>query len=475
MPSVCPVVTAIVRRRRAQITFALAVLVVGASVGCSLDSPGVTEQLIESDTAPATAANSIIVSSSADLVAALAPENAGRRIHMRAGVYGVTQPLTVPDRATLEGEGEMLLDDAGLPTGFTPATRTVISMTANTAGDVLTLGNGARIRKLAIEDLPGRVGNVVAANSRDAGDNLRATIEDVEITNPNTHAIVPAGPSGCGVTALTLNPNLGSDPPPHTNATVSVTMTRSLIHSPATGTGCGVFAFNFASSSSISVTLTHNVVGGGIIANGGVSRPDEVHDSKTDITSQRNVYHDDSPNPCTSKHVGWNLTGGSGTPVNFVIGETARNTLSIHSLDDRIEGFTTGVFATATRRFFALPTAGPSTDNRLDIELIGATVSTPSCGGASFVIDFRMAGALVSNASLVPGDGNILRAVFRNVTGSGTRANVYADVVGPAGPVSPEFRGTGNRLEFDGSVEAFGLTNTAIDPAPGEQFFTGSK
>lgn len=236
-----------------------------------------------------------------------------------------------------------------------------------------------------------------------------------------------------------------------------------------------MFAFNFASLASLSVDLTDNVIGGGMIANGGVSRPAAVHDSKTVVNSRGNLYRDDSPNPCVSNHLAWNLAGGSGVPAPIQIGETARNTLQLHSQDDRIEGFARAIVASGGRRFFALPTAGPVTDNTLDLELIGATISTLSCGGASFVSDFRLAGALVTNASVAPGNGNTLRAVFRGVTASGTRSNTYGDVLGPTGPLSPSLVGTGNLLEFVGSPRSFAQTNSNIDPAPPATLFTGGK
>ena len=419
--------------------------------------------------------DAIIVSSSAELVAALVPENAGRRIRVRLGNYDVSQPLFVPDGATLEGEGEMLVDDSGLPTGFAAGTRTTLTMTANTAGDVLTLGDGATVRRIAIEDLAGRVGNAIAVVSRDAGDQVSATIAEVEIGNPNAHSVAPSGPTGCGVTVLSRNPNLGSDPPAHSGAVITATITRSLIRSSATGVGCGLFAFNFAPLASVSVTLAGNVVGGGVIANGGVSRPDAVHDSKTTIHSRRNLYRDDSSNPCVSRHLGWNVAGGSGTPAPLPLPETARNAVRLRSLHDRIEGFTTAILAVGGRRFFASPVAGPTTDNSVDLTLIGTTISTPACGGPLPVADFRLAGALVSNAALVPGNGNTIRAVIRDVTASGPRANVYAKVLGPTGPLSPELEGTGNRLEIVGSLRAFTRTNRAIDPAPSAEFFTGHR
>ena len=466
MRSVCP---SLYVKSWTSFLVVFAVLATG-SASCSPDAPVTTEPAVQSGvTAHASVndANAIVVTNAAELVAALVPANASRKILVRSGSYNVTQPLFVPDGATLVGEGEMLLDDAGLPIGFVPGTRTTITMAAAVSGDVLTLGNGASVSDIAVEDFPGRAGSVIAVDSRSAGDSVSATITDVEITNPNAHLIVLSGPSGCGVTVLTRNP--------HTGAAVSATMTRSLIHSPSAGTGCGVFAFNFASLGSLSVNLTDNVIGGGMIANGGVSRPVSVHDSKTAVQSRGNLYRDDGSNPCLSNHLGWNLAGGSGIPAPVQIGETSRNTLWLHSQGDRIEGFARGILATGGRRFFGLPTAGPVTGNTLDLELIGTRISTASCGGASFVSDFRLAGALVTNASVAPGDGNVLRAVFRGVTGSGTRSNTYGDVLGPTGPLPSNLQGTGNRLEFAGNPQSFAQTNSNINPAPPATLFSGGR
>src|SRR4029453_6721347 len=96
-----------------------------------------------------------------------------------------------------------------------------------------------------------------------------------------------------------------------------------------------------------------------------------------------------------------------------------------------------GVMATAARRCLGAPTAAPVTDNSVDLELLGTTISTPACGEAAFVADLRLAGALVTDGAIVPGDGNTLRAVLRGVTGSGSRSNDYADVLGPAGAQPP--------------------------------------
>ena len=54
------------------------------------------------------------------------------------------------------------------------------------------------------------------------------------------------------------------------------------------------------------------------------------------------------------------------------------------------------------------------------------------------------------------------------VTGSGARANSYADEQGLAGPQN---LGTGNQLVILSSPFVFGLLNPGIIPAPAAEFF----
>lgn len=446
------------------------------ALGCASDTPTPAEPPAAGSSATAeqslAANDAIVVASSAELVAALVPENAGRRIVVRAGSYAIDRTLVVPDGAILEGEGVMQLDEARLPIGLRPDTRTTLTMVANVPGNVLTLGDGVVLRRLAIEDLVGRPGSAVGVVSRQEGDRVSAAIEDIEILNPNPTGVAPQGPTGCGIVVLTLNPNLGGDPPPHAGAVVGARITHALIRSPATGPGCGVFAFNFAPRAEVSVTVSDNVVGGALMANGGVSRPDAVHDSKVVILSRHNLYREDTPDPCVSKRIGWNVQGASGVPVPLPIAATERNTLRLHSEDDRIEGFTTAVFAAGGRRFFAAPTAGATAGNSAELELLRTTIVTPWCDGADFVADFRLSGASTEDASSPPGDGNTLRLLMRGVTGSGARANVFADLIGPSGTLPTG--ASGNRLVILGSPRAFERTNRAIEPTPGAELFTGA-
>lgn len=449
----------------------LALLGAWSILGCTNDEAAPSAPITSTaDLQPA--GNTIVVGTAAELVSALAPENAGRRILVRAGTYAIDALLTVPDGVTLEGEGVMQFDGAGLPAGFGAGAHTTLVMSSDAPGDMLSLGDGVTIRALQIEDRPGRVGNVIGVGSRDAGDRVSATIAESEIINPNPIGAGPNGSVGYGLMITTRNPNLGAAPAPHEGAAIATRMVHSLVRSPAAGGS--LFAFNFAALGNVSVTLTGNVLGGEVTANGGVSRPDAVHDATVVIESQRNLYRDDVADPCAPvvrPLSGWNLTGGSGPPAPLPVAETARNSLRVHSVDDRIERFVNGVFATGSRRFFG--TAGPSTGNSIDLQLLGTTISTPACGGATIDIALIAADAPFSDA-LAPGNGNTLRAVIQGVTGSGLRANQYGNAMGLSGSLPAALQGTGNLLQIVGNLNAFVQTNRQIDPLPGAEFFTSA-
>jgi hypothetical protein len=480
------------RRRRARKLILPAAAVAALAVG------GVTwgvlgRAAVSRSSAPPTAATAPVlkwiddtadISSPAELAAALDPANAGRRIRLRPGVYDIDQPLMLPDRMTLAGAGVMRFDPEGRPTGFSDETRTTLRVTANFSGDVLTLGDSATLRNLEIVDLAGRSGNVVAVVSRRAGDRISATIIESVIANPNPLTIGAGGSLGRGLFVITRNPNLGSDPPAHEGTALSVRMMRSMIQSP--GGGGGLFAYNFAAGSRITVDVSRSVIGGSNEAAGGVSRPDAVHDSETLLRSQGNLYRNEWADPCVSPLTGWNLTGGAGTPIPIPLPPTTKNRLVVRSVDDRIEGFTTTVLATGSRRFFGEPLNPPPTDNSIDLQLIGTVISTPDCGGAGrtgntmglaiarmeAAADFRLSGAWVENDGLAAGYRNTVRAEFRDVSGSGPRANRYAHAAAASGPLPAHLRGEGNRLEFVGDAVTFARINRDVAPSPGARFFT---
>jgi photosystem II stability/assembly factor-like uncharacterized protein len=399
---------------------------------------------------------SIFVTSSSELEAALEPANSGKQILVRAGEYEIGRALTVPDRATLVGEGDMRFDASGLPAGFSPSGRTLLRSTPELAGNILTLGDGATVRGLVIEDAAGRQGgNPVVVASRAPGDFVSAALALCEIINPNPSGITPQGPTGRGLVVITHDPNLAADPPPHAGAGVSVSLRDSIIRAP--GAGYGVFAINFASHAQVRIALERSVIGGGLNAAGGVSRPNAVTGASVSIRSERNLYRSDSVEPTAN---GWSLVGGTTASIpNLVPGASTSNLLQVRSQDDRIEGFARGISATGGSR--AVAAAEPSSSNRTDLNLAGTRLQSTTA-------DLVLFGAqsFVDGAS--PGDGNTLRVSLRQAIGSGPLANLYADSRTP----STGDLGTGNQLEVLGDAEDFANTNDGFDPMPPAEFFT---
>ena len=396
-------------------------------------------------------AETIVVTTTAELQAALTPANTGKRILVRAGEYEISQALTVPDDVTLVGDGEMNFDESGLPTGIDPSGRTLLRSTPALVGDILTLGDGATLRGLVIEDVAGRQGNPVVVSSRAAGDFVSAEIVECEIINPNPALIVPEGSIGRALKVLTLNPNLGFDPPPHDGAVLDVRMKRSIIRSP--GAGYGVFAINFASHAEIRLDLQRNVVGGGINISGGVSRPDAVTGASVNVQSRRNLYRSDST-PATTN--GWSLIGGTTAPIpGLVSGASTFNTIQMDSRNDSFDGFQTGILAMGGARTGPLPE--PSSSNRVDMDLRDLSLQTTTA-------DLTLFGALSFVPGVSPGDENTVRANFKKSKGSGLRANLYVNSEGDLG--------VDNRLEIVGTQKAFVKSNDDFDPIPASEFFT---
>jgi hypothetical protein len=389
----------------------------------------------------------IIVTTAAELQSALSPANAGARILVQAGVYDVSQPLTVPDGAALVGEGVMIFGQSGLPTGFDPIGRTLLRATPALVGDILTLGDGASIEGLAIQAVSGQgTAGAVAVLSRAPGDVISVRIEECEMITP--------GASTRGLVVLTRNLDLE---PPHEGAVLRVQMARSIVRSP--GGANGVFAINFASHSQIKLDLENNVIGGTLGAAGGVGLPDAVTGASLVIQSSHNLYRSDSPAPTP---VGWQLIGGADAPIAGIVSEASTfNTLQMHSIDDTVAGFATGIVALGGRRMNAL--SGPISSNRVELNLHGTLLQTTT-------VDLRLVGA-ATLLNVSTGDDNTAHVVMHQATGSGARANRYAHSQSPA-TGNP---GIGNRLEIVGNANAFDQTNQNFVPPPPAEFFTGRR
>ena len=401
-----------------------------------------------------TASRSIVVTTTAELLAALAA-GTDLNIFMQRGTYQLGQAIQVPDNTALIGEGTMVYDDSGLPTGFAPESRTVIAAMLGVAGNFVTLGDGASLQGLVIQDVvrPALTGgSVVTVSSTGPGSSVSAQIVECEIINPNA-VTGPGlnGPVGRGLLAQTRNRLSAGGAASHEQSLVSVHLTHSIIRSP--GGGNGIFAINFASGSQIELHLRRNVIGT-LGANGGVSRPDSTVGATTLIQSHGNLYRADIPTPTS---IGWGLNGGSDAPMlaPLIAEDTVNNKLSMHSVDDRIEGFGRAIVATGGVRMSAL--AGAIASNEMELILEGTRL-------ASTTSDLELLGA---RNGMGLADGNELRVTMHNVIGSGPRANTYRDAVSNLG--------TGNRLIIAGNLNAFSRTNEAILPLPGAQFFTAGR
>jgi hypothetical protein len=415
----------------------------------------------------------LLVSNAAQLVAALQPANAGRRIELAAGEYAIDRPLLVPDGATLVGSGRMRLDDSGLPAGFEDGTATTIYVAVGFEGNVLTLGHGSALQGLRIVDLANtealpnrRRGNVVFVGSRAPADTVTASVVACELANPNAVGFSDVGPHGHGVVALTLNPSLGAPPVAHEGALVSVRVQGSIVR---TSTGAAIFANNFAARGNVRLRLDGNRFEGFLTVGAGVSRPDAVTDAVTSVESRRNLYQ-----RAAQQRVGWLLLGGSTSPhfLEAGIPGASRTTLRVDSVDDRIEGFRHGIEAAAARRIGAQ--SSMLSDNRLELRLQGLRIATVGDGAADAVLSGALSEAerWTTPGEFPAGDRNVLQVEMTGVQGSGPRRNVFGAVLGPA---QPSNFGTGNQVMFVGSAAEFRRGNPGVDPGPGAETFVGPR
>jgi hypothetical protein len=412
------------------------------------------------------------VRNATELVAALQPANAGRRIELAAGEYPVDQPLTVPDGTTLVGAGAMTFDNEGLPAGLPPGQSTTLRVTAAFEGSVLSLGNGSRLERLRVLDLETRPpeplqrhGNVVSVLSRAPGDTIDASIVECELVNPNPLGFTDDGPKGYGVLVLTLNPMLGAPPAAHEGARISVTLQRSKLQSDL---GAALFANNFAAGGEITMLIEGNRLEGGLMAGGGTSRPDKVQESVTRLSSRNNLYR----RAGFDRH-GWLLIGASSSPHHDDRpGQgAARNVLHIDSSGDRIEGFRVGIRGSAARRIGA--GRQPLEDNRLELNIERLRIRTEGDGAADLQLWAAWSAIAQAQgpAEFPAGDRNVLRATIRDSYGSGRRQNAFDNVFGPRRPGNG---GAGNKLEIEGSRAGFIESNLDFDPLPSPEFFIGA-
>ncbi|MCC6622281.1 MAG: hypothetical protein IT385_13545 [Deltaproteobacteria bacterium] len=441
--------------------------------------------LAASDAGRASPERDILVTTTAELVSAMTPSNAGRTIRVRPGIYTVSAPLEVPDGATLAGDGRMLFDDDGLPMGIDPATAPLLVHTAVTAGDMVRLGDGSRVSGLVLQEaalpLPTppssgpNAGNLIAVVTNEPGDRITASIDACELINPNPSGVGGQhGPTRRAIMILSRNRNQGAAPDPDHDSELTVRITRTIIRSPRAGSG--IFAINFASRSSISLSLHRNVIGGGLDTNGGVTlgvTPENItSESEVEIFSHGNLYRDDSQ----GNTIGVQATGCSGSPLGGPL-PSLSNSLRMHSVNDRFENFNNAFLVAGARRYFA--ETGFSSGCSLELQLVGAYVQARDRG-------FRFYGALAS-VPAVTGSDNELRVLMRGVTNDSARGNLMADegfyvplnfagwsptdIYYATDPDYPQYAGLDNRLELIGNLQSFESTNDAGEPLPEASLF----
>ena len=400
--------------------------------------------------------NPLYLSSVAELEVALVDQNAGRRLVLLSGIYAIDSPLVVPDGVSLEGEGVMV--EHGLPTGFEPGTETTIVAASPFDGDLLTLGDGAQLKGLQIEQPYVVAGNVVAIKSRSPGDTISASIVDCELISDNINGIGPDGPVGGGVLVVTRNPNPVGDPPPHDGSDLALRMDKSIVR--VTPGGNAVFGINFSSQSSVTISLSRNRLQGTLNVVGGVSRFDQVSESALMVYSDRNLYAG------TADAAGMQIQGGAAPPVPVPAPGSNDNTVYVSSNNDRIEGFGQSVFASAASRFN--DTTGPSSRNMVDLRIRGLSLDSQGAAAADFWLF-----AAQSFGQYSPGDDNTLRVMIRDTTGSGLTENRYRATADGVGDPLPNNLGSGNQLQLVGNQRAFLKANADIIPFPPSKFFVG--
>jgi hypothetical protein len=375
-----------------------------------------------------------------DLIDALTAAAPSPTILLQNREYKVDEPLLVPDGVTVQGVGEMQFE-GGLPTGFLPGTATTITAKSNLAGNLVTLGDGSSVRGLVLKgasqtgvDGEGRGGIVVAVGSRPTG-SVSATIEKCELKNQIQSDAVLDGPTGGAILAYTRNPNRGGDPRPHVGATVTLTLTQSIVETHTSGKA--VFAMNFASGGTVTVNLTKNDIRGPLDVIGGLSRPDAVVGATTTIISDRNRY-----SPQSGSNVeAWHIIGGS-TPL-FPAGPDSNsdtNTAKVELTDDQIEKFQVGIVAVGGRRVSS--DHGTCSNNIVNLKLTRMKAATNPNPAAT---DFEFKGAQ-SFGALPAGDNN---AVVVDVFAGTIPDRLFHIVVDDAG------FGTGNQLAFKGKLAGF--------------------
>lgn len=429
-------------------------------------------------------AQEIEVGTTAELVAAMNPQNAGKVIRIQPGTYCPSAPLILPEGSRVVGSGKMDYE-SGLPSGFSEGTAPHIipadggqqcpAEQGQFAGtSVITLTDGSSLQGVKISiDLT--VGYTFAANTvvihAKGGQTVRTSITECDIeARSGPFSIVPPGiPAGRAVQLMTgdgpPNNDLPGDPK------IRAVIARSVIRG---NNVVALFTGQWESNGEIFLALQGNVIKeanwpmdlvGGISRNSlGVSYV--VEGTSTEVVSIGNLYQG-----VGEASTGWFMTAGANGPPPGSPSSN-HNHLTMTSFNDRIENVGIGVSARAALR--RSPAHGYVNDNTTDLQMIGTQISTFTNDSPNFTTaDLAFCPVAGQGSALKVdkvGDRNWIYVSALGLNGSGTRENLYEYFAGICGFM--DSTGDDNGLTFWGSSQLWEVLNKDIDPDPPAELFS---
>ncbi len=426
----------------------------------------------------------LVVSTTAELVAAMNPQNAGKTIRIQAGTYCPNAPLTLPEGSRVLGGGKMEYEN-GLPEGFRAGTATEIIPADGgkqcpaeqgffSGNWVIRLTDGSSLEGVKISiDLT--AGYTFAANTviihAKGGQTIRTSMSECDIqARSGPFSIVPPGiPAGRAIQIMT-----GDGPPNHDlpgDPKIRAVISRSIIRGSNT---VALFNGQWESKGDVFLALHDNVfkeanwsldlVGGISRIAGGVTNVAEG--TVTEVLSIGNLYQG-----VGESSTGWLLTAGANGPPPGSPSSN-HNSLTITSLNDRIENVGIGLNARAA--FRRSPAHGYVNDNTTDLQMIGTTISTLTTQDPnSFTADLVFCPVAGQGSAFTVdkvGDGNWVYVSALGLDGSGVRDNLYEYFAGICGFM--DSTGDDNGLTFWGNLKLWNVLNKNIDPDPPAELFS---
>ncbi len=426
----------------------------------------------------------LLVSTTAELVAAMNPQNAGRTIRIKPGTYCPNAPLTLPEGSRVIGAGKMEYDD-GLPSEFREGTvshiipadggkQCPVEQGFFAGNSVISLTDGSSLQGVKISiDLT--VGYTFAANTvvihARGGQTIQTLISECDIqARSGPFVIVPPGiPAGRAIQLMT-----GDGPPNHDlpgDPKIRAVISRSIIRGNNT---VAIFNGHWESKGETFLALQGNVfkeANWSLDLVGGISRnalgvANVVEGAATEVLSIGNLYQGVGVDS-----TGWLLTAGATGPQPGAP-DSNHNHVTMTSFNDRIENVGIGINARAA--FRRSPLQGYLHDNTTDLQIIGTEISTLTTDDPNFsTADLAFCPVAAQGSALKVdkvGDRNWVYVSALGLNGSGTRGNLYEYFAGICGFM--DSTGDDNGLVFWGNLKLWQILNKNIDPDPPAELFS---